>query len=169
MAWKSGVNSPLGYPVPGNVETTEVVPVGSRARFYDDTQGEGEFIFLPGVASTVAGDIVDYDLTPGAEATVRHTNATASNKGSPVAFATAATVASTYGWYQIFGVTIANVLAAFADNGVIFGTATAGSVDDAADAGDQILNARGVSAIDTPSTGKAYVQIAYPFVQGQIT
>lgn len=168
-SWKSGANSPLGYPNPGNVDDTELVAVGTIARFFDETQGEGEFVYLPGVADTVAGDIVDYDLTPGAEATVRHTNATASNKGSSVAFATAATVAGKYGWYQIGGVAIANVLAGFADNGVIFGTATAGSVDDAADAGDQILNARGVSAIGTPASGQAYVQINRPFTQGQIT
>lgn len=167
-AWKSGANSPLGYPVPGNVDDTALVKVGTRATFFDETQGEGEFIYLPGVANTAVDDIVEYDRIPGAPTTTRHSNATATNSGRPVAFASAAIVAGKYGWYQIAGVAIANVLAGYAP-GVVMGTATAGSVDDAADAGDQILNARGVTAIATPAAGKAYVEIMYPFVQGQIT
>jgi hypothetical protein len=168
MAWKSGVNSPVGYPVPGNVDATALVPVGTVAKFYDDTQGEGEFIYLPGVASTAAGDCVDYDLVPGGQATVRHTNATASNSGRPVAFATAATIAATFGWYQIGGVAIINVAAGMAI-GNLFSTATAGVLDDGADAGDQILGARCSSAIGTPAANKSYATLNRPHVQGQIT
>jgi hypothetical protein len=169
MPWISGANTPLGYPVPGFVETSEIVPVGTVCKFFDPVQGEGEFIFLPGVASTVLGNAVEYTLTPGAEATIRHTNATGSNSGRAIAFATAATVAGTWGWYQIAGCAIATVAAGFVNNGVLFGTATAGVLDDAADAGDQILNALGASAVGTPAANQAYVTCRYPFVQGQIT
>lgn len=169
MAWKPGANAPLGLPVPGNVDDTALVQVGTRAKFYDDTQGEGEFIYLPGVASTAAGDCVDYDLAPGAQVTVRHTNATATNKGWPVAIASAAIVAAKFGWYQISGVAIVNVAAGFAAASAVFGTATAGVLDDAADAGDQIIGARGSSAIGTPAASKAYVTLDRPHVQGQIT
>lgn len=169
MAWKSGANAPLGYPSPGTVDDTALVQVGTIASFYDDIQGVGEFIYLPGVASTVLGDAVDYDLAPGGQATVRHSNATATNKGWSVAFATAAIVAGKFGWYQIAGVAIASVAAGFAAASSVFGTGTAGVVDDAADAGDQILNARGSSAIGTPLANKAYLTINRPFTQGQIT
>lgn len=168
MAWKSGVNAALGYPVPGNVDDVAKAPVGSIAKFYDDVQGEGEFIYLPGVAATVAGDCVEYDLAPGAQVTVRHSNATASNSGRPVAFAMAAVIATKFGWYQIGGVVIANVAVGCAP-GSVFGTATAGVLDDGADAGDQILNARFSTNIATPAAGQAYATVNRPFVQGQIT
>lgn len=169
MAWKPGANAPLGLPSPGSVDDTAGVQVGTIAKFYDDTQGEGEFIYLPGVASTAAGDCVEYDLAPGAQATVRHSNATATGKGWPVAIASAAVVATKFGWYQIGGVAIANVAAGFAAASAVFGTGTAGVLDDGADAGDQILNARGSSAIGTPAANKAYITLNRPFVQGQIT
>lgn len=168
MAWKSNANSPLGVSLPGTVDTAVSVPIGTIAKFFDDAFGEGEFIYLPGVAATAAGDCVEYDLAPGAQVTVRHTNATASNSGRPVAFATAATVAATYGWYQIGGLAIINVAAGMAA-GNLFGTGTAGVLDDGADAGDQILGARCSTAIGTPSAGKSYATINRPFVQGQIT
>lgn len=168
MAWKSDANSPLGAPVPGGVDTVAQVPVGTIATFYDDSFGVGEFIYLPGVAATVAGDCVEYDLAPGAQVTVRHTNATASNSGRPVAIAMAATVAATFGWYQIGGLAIINVAAGMAP-GNLFGTAVAGVLDDGADAGDQILSARCSTAIGTPAANKSYATLNRPFVQGQIT
>lgn len=166
--WKPASNAPLGLPVPGNVDTAAKVQVGTIAKFYDDTLGEGEFIYLPGVAATVAGDIVEYDLAPAAQVTVRHSNATASNSGRPIAFATAAIVATMFGWYQIGGVAIVNTTAAQAA-GVMMATATAGSVANGADAGDQILNARLSTATGTPAALQAYATIQRPFVQGQIT
>lgn len=168
MAWKSGANAPLGYPVPGNVDASALVAVGTIAKFYDDTQGEGEFIYLPGVASTAAGDLVEYDLAPAAQVTVRHSNATASNAGRPLAVATAATIAATFGWYQIGGVAIISTTAAQAA-GNVYGTATAGAVGNTLDAGDQILNARLSTATGTPAALKAYATINRPFVQGNIT
>jgi len=47
--------------------------------------------------------------------------------------------------------------------------ATPGSVDDAAVAGEQILNAKVSTTTGTPSTGLAYIEINRPFHQGQIT
>lgn len=168
MAWKAGANAPLGLSVPGNVDTVATVQVGTIAKFYDDALGEGEFIYLPGVASTAAGDLVEYDLAPGAQLTIRHSNATASNSGRPLAVATAACVAATFGWYQIGGVAIVNTTAAQAA-GNVYGTATAGSVGNTLDAGDQILNARLVTATGVPAALKAYMMIMRPFVQGSIT
>ncbi len=133
-----------------SVDTARANPLGTRA--FD---GDGnEYIYLTGVASTVAGSWVSFD-----EAHL--TTLLVANAVGRVAVAMAATVAATYGWYQIYGKnTIALVLAGFADNGKIFSTATAGSVDDAVVAGDLVVGAIGRSAI---AGGVATVELNYPF------
>jgi hypothetical protein len=170
MTYRSAAGMPLGYPLPGTIDTntTPLVPVGTIAKFYDDTMGEGEFIYLPGVASTAAGDAVVYDLNPGAQATTRLVNNAQNNTGRPVAFATAATVAASYGWYQIGGLATVNAVAAVAA-GRMFASATTGSIDNTADAGDQILNARVSSAVGTPAANKSYATLNRPCMQSQIT
>ena len=75
----------------------------------------------------------------------------------------AATVADRYGWYQIQGKAVGKALAGFADNGKVYATSTAGSVDDGAVAGDLVRNALGASALDTPSAGMAEFEIQRPF------
>lgn len=166
--WKSGANAPLGQPNPGQVDDTAKVAIGTIGTFFDETQGEGKFIYLPGVANTVAGDIVIMDLTPGAQTTTRLAKDAANNSGRPVAFASAAIVATKFGWYQIEGVAIVNVVAGTAA-GVMMNTATTGSVGNTADAGDQVLNARVLTAVGTPAANQSYAHIQRPFVQGQIT
>jgi hypothetical protein len=170
--WISGPNGQLGQPTPGGAEAFARAPVGSIARFFDaDGGGEGEFIYLPGVLNTANGDLVEYEIgvAPAvAPLTVRHSNATASNSGRPVAVAVAAAGAGQYTWYQIGGLAVVNAVAG-AVAGPMFGTGTAGSVGSAADAGDQIIGARIASAVGVPSAGKVYAQLSRPHVQGQIT
>ena len=79
---------------------TDVPQLGERVR---DEAGN-EYIFLAGVASTVAGDPVVWD---SAYATTR----LAGTQVGDVAIAMAATVADTKGWYQIYGVGSAKVVA----------------------------------------------------------
>ena len=76
----------------------------------------------------------------------------------------AATVADTWGWYQLQGKAVGACLALFADNANVYATATAGSVDDAIVAGDRVKGAVGASAIGTPSAGLAEFEIARPFM-----
>lgn len=173
MPFKTGPNAALGVPpitgTPAGVpDTTPVVPVGTIVTMVDEVQGPGEFIYLPGVASLAANDIVLYDLPPAGVTVTRHSNATGSNSGRPVAVAQAALTATQYGWYQISGVAVVNAVAGTVA-GVCMATATTGSVGNTADAGDQILNARISSAVGTPAAGKAYLTMNRPFVQGQIT
>jgi hypothetical protein len=111
---------------------------------------------------------VCFDLTPGAQSTTRLAKDAQNNTGRSVAFATAATVASTFGWYQIGGVATVNTVAATAA-GVMMNTATTGSVGNTADAGDQILSARILTAVGTPAANKSYAHINRPCIQGQIT
>lgn len=170
MAWKPDRNAPLGLPaaVPTTPDATAAIAVGTIAMFIEDTQGEAELIYLPGVAALTAGDVVVYDLTPGAQAVTRIVKDTFANSGRPVAVALAPVLAGQFGWFQIGGVALVNTVAATAA-GVAMNTATTGQLGNTADAGDQILNARILTAVGTPSAGKSYVQINRPFVQGQIT
>jgi len=124
--------------------------------------GVGEFIYLKGVASTVVGSAVTI-LEDGYTTALLVANAI-----GQVAFAMAATVVSEFGWYQIKGKAVGKVLASFADNGNCYGTATAGSMDDAIVAGDRVQRCKGASAVDTPSTGLAELEISYPEVNNAL-
>lgn len=78
--------------------STQNHPLGTVIRAVDDNYGEGEFIYLQGVASTAVGSIVEYDTSfQTGLATV------AVETPRPLAVAMAATGASEYGWYQISG------------------------------------------------------------------
>jgi hypothetical protein len=81
-----------------NRETTQKHPLGTVVRGVDPTYGEGEFIYLKGVASTIVGSIVSYDVS---FQTLLHT--TALNLPRPVAVSQSICTASYYGWYQISG------------------------------------------------------------------
>lgn len=136
--------------------TTQLHPVGLRVVCKDvgsTARGFGEFIYLPGVASTVAGDLVLYEVG-GSGTTIR---AVARSEGA-LAVAMSANVASSWGWYQIFGrgvVTAATV----ADNAQCYLCATTAAIDDAHVAGDTIFGMRTAGATDT---GQALVDMSYP-------
>lgn len=135
--------------------TTQAHPIGTTIRAYDATYGEGEFIYLKGVASTVVGDLVVYDTKANTT-----TRAVAGSRG-PAAVAMSANVASQYGWYQISGSAVVKAGTVAAD-GNVYLTATAGTIDDAVVAGDKVDGARLKSADGTPSAGFAIVQLARP-------
>jgi hypothetical protein len=157
MAYGSGENALIGQAIADTL-TTKKMQLGTRMKAQDPTYGPGEFIYLKGVASTAIGSVVLFNLDDWSTSL-----ATANDKG-PIAVAMSANVANQYGWYQIYGKGVAKVLAGFVDNGDCYLTATAGSVDDADVAGDFIRGMKGASAIDTPSTGLAEVELAYPQV-----
>lgn len=138
--------------------TTAQHPVGTIVRAEDSTYGAGEFIYLLGVASTAVGSWVTYNMDDGSTALL------AANAIGPVAVAMSANVASQYGWYQIQGKAVGKALTGFVDNANVYATATAGSIDDAVVAGDRVKNAKGASAVGTPSSGLAEFEIARPFM-----
>lgn len=139
--------------------------LGTVVDAWDPTFGEGTFIYLKGIGSTVVGSLVTYDQNLAVTAL-----APATGGFGPVAVAMSINVASQFGWYQIRG-----SAAVKAPNAMVVGAevfmlaATPGSVDDAAVAGEQILNAKVTATTGTPSTGLGTIQITYPFLQGQIT
>lgn len=152
------VGGKVGMQDIAETSTTQRHVLGERVRAKDPTYGEGEFIYLLGVASTAIASWITYSLDNGGTALL------AANAIDPVAIAMSANVASQYGWYQIFGKAVGKALAGFVDNANVYATATAGSVDDAVVAGDRVKCAKGASALDTPSTGLAEFEIAYPYM-----
>jgi hypothetical protein len=149
----------IGWQAIADTDTEQQHPLGTRVRATDPSYGEGEFIYLLGVASTAVGSWVTFNADDNSTALL------AANAIGPVAIAMSANVASQYGWYQIYGKAIGLCLAGFADNANVYATATAGSVDDAVVGGDRVKNAKGASAI---SSGAAEFEIQYPFMDDAV-
>lgn len=144
------VYDPVGFN--GAVPVFEF-PLGTICRGWDPTYGEGEFIFLQGVASTGVDDFVVYDLKNKTT-----TRTTTSQKG-PGAIAKAAIVANKAGWYQVRGACQVNSTAAAA--GAIAYIAATSVLLNTAVAGQGVDGAVFTSA---HSGGKADVLLTYPTV-----
>ena len=156
------MNPSLGYPAITEVVAQSdgyilPVPYGTIITATDPTYGAAEFIFLKGVANTERGTVVLYNADDFS------TSRAVANDIGPIAVAMAATVANKAGWYQIQGKAVVKA-GTVADNGNVYLTATAGTVDDAVVAGDRVKNAKFASADGTPATGLAECEIARPFV-----
>ena len=139
-------------PAPFNeVHTTKKQRLLTRKR---DVAGN-EYIYLKGVASLAANDLVVFDELG---VTAR------SGAGSigPAAVAQAAPTATQFGWFMIYGLATINTGAAVADNAKVFLHATAGTVDDASVAGDQLVFAQFRSSAGGAAT--ASIQLNYPAV-----
>ena len=145
----------------GDTSTTQNQVLGTIVQAVDvdsTAYGAGEFIYLKGVASTVLGSFVTYNADDNSTALL------AANAIGPVAVAMSINVASSFGWYQISGKAVGKALASYADNGLVYATSTAGSIDDAVVSGDRVKLAKGASAVDTPSSGLAEFEIQRPFM-----
>lgn len=144
-----------------NSSTTQNLPLGTIVQAIDETYGAGEFIYLKGAASTTVGSVVTYNSDDNS------TTLLAANAIGPVAVAMSASVAGEFGWYQIQGKAVVKA-GTVADNGNVYATATAGTVDDAVVAGDRVKNAKFASADGTPSAGLAECEIARPFMDDAV-
>ena len=136
------------------VDTALKHPLGTRAF---DTDGN-EYIYLQGVASTVAGSWASFDEE-------RVTTLTVANANGRIGVAMAAIVASRYGWYQIYGKnTIALAISGggAAADAPLFLTSTAGQVDDVDVTGDFIVGA--VCRV-LEASGIITAELNYPFVE----
>jgi hypothetical protein len=145
----------------GDTSTTQNQVLGTVVQAKDvasTAYGAGDFIYLLGVASTVVGSFVTFNQDDNSTALL------AANAIGPVAVAMSINVASQYGWYQISGKAVGKCLSGYADNGLVYATATAGSIDDAVVSGDRVKLALGASAIGTPSSGLAEFEIQRPFM-----
>jgi len=156
MAWKQSFRVVHGGQGIATTSTSQEQDLGSIVQAWDSTYLTGEFIYLKGVASTVVGSFVTYNLKDCTTALL------VANAIGPVAVSMSINVASSFGWYQISGTAVGKAKAGFADNAAVYGTSTAGSIDDATVAGDRVHNAKGASALDDPSTGLAKFELNRP-------
>lgn len=146
---------------PTQVDTAAVIEVGTIVKAIDidadSNYGEVELIYLEAGATEVVGSVVTF----GGDYTTALAVADAVGQ---IGVAISAKSSGEFGWYVIRGNVPAKVLASFADNAKCYLTATAGSLDDAAVAGDDVFAAKSISAIDTPSTGLAVINFNHSFV-----
>ena len=135
------VDGPVGAQPIANVETTQNHPFGTIVRAKDvgsTAYGEGEFIYVKGVASGATKAWAGYNSKTGA------TTLAVADGIYPLGVMMSTLDATTdFGWLQIRGRAIGKALTAYADNGQPYLTSTAGSVDDASVIGDVIHNAIG--------------------------
>lgn len=163
------VSSRAGMQAIDLTSTEQKHPLGTVVSGNDPTYGDGDFIYLLGVASTVVGDVVIYNATT--YQTVRTVGATHKNSGAPVAVAMSANVAAQYGWYQVSGNAVVKKTAVAVTPQVpVMLSATAGRVKVLTSAGFMIVGARSANLTTTTSTtSSVVVTIARPHIQGQIT
>ena len=150
-------NGTSAIPTPPNT-------LGQVVRAFDPTYGEGEFIMLVGVASTVVGSLVTYNAT-----TYQTTlSANTANQATPVAVAMAANTAGLFGWYQIGGLAVVKKTAVATSAQVpVYQSATAGRIMATAASGKQVLGARSANLATVASTvSTVIVSINRPHLQG---
>lgn len=138
--------------------------LGTIIRADDPTFGEGEFIYLVGVGSTVVGSLVTYD--PFNNTTTLATNTT--KQGNPVAVAMSANNATTtYGWYQIAGAAVIKKNATKINPAVKIATSsTSGRIQGGSVAGQAVFNAITLNAATVASaTSTVTVLIQRPFLE----
>jgi hypothetical protein len=163
MTWRI-IDGKIGYPAITDTGTVKKVPLGTIVRAVDETYGEGEFIYLTGVANTAAGSWVG--IFPATGATVL----AVANGTYALGVAMSANVASQYGWYQISGVARAKGLTSIThSSGFLALTSTDGSVDDASVIGDHIFNARKTTTVHVVGTFIDTYQINRPFTTNLVT
>lgn len=136
--------------------TTQVYKAGYRIRCRDmgtTDRGEAEFQYGKGITSVASGDACI--ISSNNDAAIR----TVARSIGQVGIAMAAVVASNWGWFQVRGTAVCNVLANFADDLAVYLTGTAGNLDDAVVTGDLVYGARSAGAI---SGAQALVELTYP-------
>ncbi len=159
-------NPAAGYQPIAVTDTTQNHALGTIVRGVDPTFGEGEFIYLLGVASTAVGSPVTYNA-------VTYTTALApvgANKPQPIAFAMSANVASQYGWYQISGIAVAaKTCTVSLALGATVGILTTGLVAGTG-SGKEVQGAL-VAAVASATAGRTTVRVVCnrPHMQGRVT
>lgn len=162
-----GISDPrAGTQAISGTDTVQNHPLGTIVRANDPTYGDGEFIYLLGVASTTVGSVVTYDAST--YQTVL--SAVGGNIPRAVAISMSANVASSYGWYQISGqAVVAKTATVSLAAGAAVGVLTIGLIAGTG-TGKEIQGAV-VAAVASNTAGRVTVKvmIARPTKQGRIT
>lgn len=151
------------------IDSTSLLPIGTIVRGADAASGKGggEFIYLPGVGSTVVGSMVTYDTVNKTTTLLPNT----ANLGKPVAVAMSAnTSTANCSWYQIEGVAVCKKTAVKVNPAVkVFISGTTGRIMPTAASGKQINGAITVNAATIASaTSTVNVLLQRPVAQGQV-
>ena len=149
-----------------NTETTAKHQLGTIVKGIDPAVGEGEFIYLLGVASTVVGSIVTYDASTYQTVLC----AVGGNIPRPIAVAMSANVAAQYGWYQISGVAVMKKTCTVSlAAGAAVGVLTTGLI--AATGSGKEIQGAAVAAVASATAGRTTVSvmISRPQKQGRVT
>ena len=149
------INYPGAQPI-NETSTVQRHPLGTVVKGADPDNGEAEFVYLKGVASTAVGDFVEISAE---FATVRLLAASAVI-GRPLAVAMSANVLNQFGWYAVRGRVPATFAGAAVAGSRLQATATPGAVDDTATAGDFIDGA--ITAETVSGAGLGDVFLMYP-------
>lgn len=167
MALWFPVDNQAGVQPIENTDTVQNNVLGKIIKARSDTLGEGEFIYLLGVASTVVGSVVRWNATTYQTTLITNTT----KQGVPVAVAMSANVASQYGWYQLTGLATAKKTAVTTSpNAGVYISGTAGRIMPTSASGVQILGARTANLTTvTSTTSTVVIEISRPHAQGQIT
>lgn len=157
----------LGFPPITDIGATAKVPLGTIVRAVDPTLGSGEFIYLRGSASIVAGSLVYFSDNATADTVKLTTTSGVVDGGSSIGVAMAAVVADKYGWFQISGKATVLKTATKIDPATptakVYLSATAGRVMPTSVAGRQVLGARfQAAATVTTTTSTAVVTLNRP-------
>ena len=161
MSWTPAGNFLLNQAI-ADRSTTKKHDLGTIVQCKDETYGSGEFIYVDGVASCAIRNWVTINGDDGSITRL------AANATGPCGVAMSTLTASYYGWVQISGKAIGSCLTSFADNGRVYITGTAGSVDDASVAGDYVWNAKGASTTVVDS-GVAEFELNRPFTADRVS
>lgn len=142
------ITEPKNIPQPiQSTSAVQLLPYGTIVRAYEPIQGGAEFIYLNGVASLAAQDLVNYNSMTGAPTR----NVATAAAGNPLAIAMAAiSSTSLWGWFQISGAGVsASSGAAAAGLAYVVGTAT---VTSAATAGMEVQGSKIIVATGSTFT-----------------
>lgn len=144
----------VGWQPIADTDTAQRHRLGTIVRGVDPTLGQGEFIYLKGIGSTVVRSIVNYDD----DFTTALNTSAVTGPARPLAVAMSANVASQYGWYQISGLAVATKAStvSFAD-GAGLGAASGLAV---AVATGTVINGAVVRAVASAASGRVTVAIA---------
>lgn len=160
-------NTDAGYVTAGGTTIpTPPCTLGTVVRANDPTYGEGEFVFLKGVANTVVGSVVIYDGTTYLTTLC----ATTKNQARPIAIAMSANATTaTYGWYQIGGTAVAVKGTGTVTAKATVAVTTTGKIG-ATNSGIEIQGARGANTTTlTAAITTIPLILDRPHMQGRIT
>ena len=163
-------NNRIGTQPIAVTDTVANHPLGSVLEAKDPVYGAGEFIYLLGVASTVAGSLVTWNGNSSGTPTFQTALCpSTANLAQPVAVAMSANTAGRYGWYQVYGNAVVSTNGTLAAGPAPIYIGSAGNVTSTGAAGKQILSAVNVTATGTPAANFAVIEINRPHAQGAIT